>query len=338
MYSKRNNLPWVEKYRPSKIDNIVHQENITKVIKTIITNDDMDLQHMLFYGPSGIGKTTTAIALVKELFGPLYRERVLELNASDERGINTVRKTIKEFAKLAINDIPIKGYKCPKYKVIILDEADAMTQGSQFALRRIIEQFSYNTRFILICNYITKIIEPLTSRCAKYRFKKINSESIYNVLENICKNENIKYNNKLFKVINDITNGDLRRAINMLQKAHMFSTNQMIDTGKLTEKIIYKITDNIDKKIIQKIYNFICENNYNELYNLVEYIIAQAYNINIILEELTNLIINNDINDDKKALILLKLSETEYNLSNNSDDFLQLFNIFSYIKRVYHYD
>jgi replication factor C subunit 2/4 len=329
---KKKDLPWVEKYRPSKIDTIMCQDNITNVIKSIIMNQNMELQHMLFYGPSGVGKTTVAIALSRELFGPLYRDRVLELNASDERGINTVRKTIKEFAKLAINDIPVEGYKCPKYKVIILDEADAMTQGSQFALRRIIEQYSYNTRFILICNYITKIIEPLTSRCAKYRFKMINSESVFSVLETICKKENIEYDNKLFNNIYKITNGDLRKAINMLQKIYNFSNK-----SKLTHEIIYKITDNIDNKLIKKIYILICESDYNELYNLVNHIISQAYNINIILEKMMNLIIESDIIDDKKSLIMLKLSETEHFLSNNSDNFIQLLNIFSYIKRVYQY-
>ena len=138
MYIDKKELPWIEKHRPDKINDIIHQENIVKVMNKLLESGD--ITHMLFYGGSGIGKTTMAIALCKQLYGlELFRERVLELNASDERGIKTVRGKIKNFSKSAITKKKINGYTCPLYKIIILDEADAMTDKSQLALRRIME-------------------------------------------------------------------------------------------------------------------------------------------------------------------------------------------------------
>jgi replication factor C subunit 2/4 len=178
-----NNL-WVEKYRPKKVIEIVQQNEIKLLLEQAIIKKN--LTHMLFYGPPGTGKTSTALALAKQLYylprkkgedkwthyernDKLFKERVIELNASDESGIKVVRDKIKNFANSAINTI--EDNNIPSFKIIILDEADAMTSDSQFALRRIIELFTHSTRFILICNYVTKIIEPLTSRCAKFRFQ-----------------------------------------------------------------------------------------------------------------------------------------------------------------------
>ncbi|PWN49479.1 P-loop containing nucleoside triphosphate hydrolase protein, partial [Violaceomyces palustris] len=183
--------PWVEKYRPKTIDEVTAQEHIVSVLKKTLLSSN--LPHMLFYGPPGTGKTSTILALARQLFGPeLIKTRVLELNASDERGINVVREKIKNFAKLAVTN-PKVGYPCPPFKIIILDEADSMTQDAQSALRRIMEQYSKITRFCLVCNYVTRIIEPLASRCSKFRFRMLDTESTRKRLEMIAKAEEVEF-------------------------------------------------------------------------------------------------------------------------------------------------
>ena len=200
-----DNIPWVEKYRPKDISNIMEQNEIIETLKECIKNS-LALPHCLFYGPPGTGKTTTALAITFQLFGPLfYKERILELNASDERGIKVVREKIKIFAKKKINDNIPKNYKykCPPYKVIILDEADAMTDESQFALRRIIEENSLTTRFFLICNYVARINKPILSRCAIYRFKNLSNNAITEMLNKICNKEKINITSKSINKIID---------------------------------------------------------------------------------------------------------------------------------------
>jgi len=153
-----------------------------------------DFPHLLLYGPPGTGKTSIIIALARELFGDsFYRERVLEMNASDDRGIAKVREKVKKYSSIVCKKNPDKNFKCPNFKLVILDEADHMTNDAQTALRRIIEDFSRQTRFIIICNYITKIIEPLSSRCVKFRFKEIPVSAQISKLAKICEEETINY-------------------------------------------------------------------------------------------------------------------------------------------------
>ena len=184
---------------------------------------DMKLPHMLFYGPPGTGKTSTVLALAKELYGPeLFKTRVLELNASDERGISIVREKVKDFARMQLSN-PQPGYKekypCPPYKMIILDEADSMTQDAQSALRRTMETYSKITRFCLICNYVTRIIDPLASRCSKFRFKSLDQGNAKKRLEDIAENEGVRLENGAVETLIKCSEGDLRKAITFLQSA-----------------------------------------------------------------------------------------------------------------------
>lgn len=178
---------------------------------------------MLFYGPPGTGKTSTILALAKELFGPeMFKSRVLELNASDERGISIVREKVKDFARMQLSNPPPHykdRYPCPPYKIIILDEADSMTQDAQSALRRTMETYSKITRFCLICNYVTRIIDPLASRCSKFRFKTLDQGNAKKRLEHIAQNENVKLEEGAVDTLIKCSEGDLRKAITFLQSA-----------------------------------------------------------------------------------------------------------------------
>lgn len=178
---------------------------------------------MLFYGPPGTGKTSTILALAKELYGPdMFRTRVLELNASDERGISIVREKVKDFARMQLSNPPPHykdKYPCPPYKIIILDEADSMTQDAQSALRRTMETYSKITRFCLICNYVTRIIDPLASRCSKFRFKTLDQGNAKKRLQDIAENENVKLDVGAVDTLIRCSEGDLRKAITFLQSA-----------------------------------------------------------------------------------------------------------------------
>ena len=208
------NLMWSEKYRPKKLSEVVDQKEIVKGIGNLIKSPD--IPHMLFAGPAGVGKTTSALCIAMELLGEEWRKNTLELNASDERGIKMVRERVKEFAasvKLATD----KEFGKPK--IIILDEADEMTPEAQTALRRIIEDSARTTRFIIICNYLSQIIEPIQSRCVVFRFTRLPKEEVIDHLQTICEKEKVKYEEKAIAQIFDATRGDLRHSINIMQAA-----------------------------------------------------------------------------------------------------------------------
>jgi replication factor C small subunit len=223
--SKENSISdimWVEKYRPKNLDQIINQKEIIKGLKNLL-NKPNELPHLLFTGAAGIGKTTTALCLAREILGDNWKRDTLELNASDERGIKMVRERVKEFAyimKLSLNQSENER----PFKIIILDEADEMTSDAQTSLRRIIEDSSKTTRFIFICNYLSHIIEPIQSRCVVFRFAKVPVEEIVEYLKFICKKEGIKFDEKALYKIYEHTNGDLRHSINILQAASTSGT------------------------------------------------------------------------------------------------------------------
>ncbi len=208
------NLMWSEKYRPKKLQEVVDQKEIINGISNLIKSPD--IPHMLFAGPAGVGKTTTGLCIAMELLGEEWRKNTLELNASDERGIKMVRERVKEFAA-SIKLADDKEFGKPK--IIILDEADEMTSEAQTALRRIIEDSARTTRFIIICNYLSQIIEPIQSRCVVFRFTRLPKEVVIDHLRMICERQRVKYEEKALAQIYESTGGDLRHSINIMQAA-----------------------------------------------------------------------------------------------------------------------
>jgi replication factor C subunit 2/4 len=208
-------VPWVEKYRPKTVDEVAYQDEVVAVLKRSL--EGADLPNLLFYGPPGTGKTSTILAAARDLFGDIYRERILELNASDERGIQVVREKVKGFAQLTAAGRRADGKPCPAYKIVILDEADSMTRDAQSALRRTMEKEGRSTKFCLICNYVSRIIEPITSRCAKFRFKPLSIEILERRLGMIVAAEGVTVAADGLAAIIETSEGDLRKAITTLQ-------------------------------------------------------------------------------------------------------------------------
>jgi replication factor C small subunit len=226
---------WAEKYRPKSLNAIINQKEIVERLKSFV--NAKNVPHCIFAGPPGTGKTTAALCMARDLYGQVYREHLMELNASDERGIKMVRETVKTFARTrSIGEVP--------FKILILDEADNMTSDAQQALRRTMERFTETCRFIMIANYSGKIIEPLQSRCAPFRFSYMSQQDQNRYLRNIIEKENIKILDEGYDAIFDVSQGDLRRATNTIQAAA--SMGKEIDAQTVYSVIGHANPENVD--------------------------------------------------------------------------------------------
>ncbi|CAI2171756.1 4020_t:CDS:2 [Funneliformis geosporum] len=270
-----SSLPWIEKYRPRSLDNISAQE---ETLITLRSSKD-NLPHMLFYGPPGTGKTSTILALSRELFGPeLMKTRVLELNASHERGIDVIRERVKNYARsFIINDINKKG---PGFKIIILDEADSLTKDAQEALRRTMEKYSELTRFCLICNQVSCIIPALKSRCTLFRFKNIGTENMRNRLAYICEQEGISYYQETLDELIKGSQGDLRKAITWLNNASKLHIND-----KVTVETIKETAGIVPDDVINGLIESAASKSYDKIQETVSDVIASGYFAKQIIEQ-----------------------------------------------------
>ena len=301
---------WVEKYRPRSLDDIVNQDDIVKRLKKFV--EEKNMPHLLFAGPAGTGKTTAAHALAHDLYGENYRQYILELNASDERGINVIREKVKEFARSKTPPgIP--------FKIVILDEADNMTSDAQQALRRLMELYSASTRFILIANYPSKIIDPIQSRCAFFRFQPLKKDDVVERLRYIADNENVDYDIDALETIYEISEGDMRKAINILQAAAAI--------GKVTVETVFKVVGLAKPKEIRDMINLALDGNFNAARSMLRKIMIE-YGLSgeDVIRQVHKEIFSNeiDIPDELRVLIADYLGEVHFRLVEGSDDDIQL--------------
>ncbi|KAI9255536.1 replication factor C subunit 2 [Sporodiniella umbellata] len=327
--SARHIQPWVEKYRPKTIDDISSQEQTILVLKKALQSDN--LPHLLFYGPPGTGKTSTILALANELYGPqLMKSRVLELNASDERGISVVREKVKNFSKTTLTN-KVSGFPCPPYKIIILDEADSMTKDAQSALRRTMETYSSTTRFCIVCNYVSRIIEPITSRCAKFRYKPLSIDKIESRLDMISSEENVQLGPNTMKALIESSGGDLRKAITFLQSGFIL----VGESQPITPAMVYEMAGRIPEEIIQQCIEAWSSQETDDIENVAERIVLDGYSSENLLVQLHDAVVKDEtLSTLQKSHISQILSNTDISLIQGGDEHLQILNLLMQISAI----
>ncbi|KAF1761685.1 hypothetical protein GCK72_009941 [Caenorhabditis remanei] len=287
-------LTWTEKYRPKTLDDIAHQDEVVTMLKGALQGKD--LPHLLFYGPPGTGKTSTALAFCRQLFPRnIFQDRVLDLNASDERGISVVRQKIQSFSKTSLSTNCKEDVL--KLKIIILDEVDAMTREAQAAMRRVIEDFSKTTRFILICNYVSRLIPPVVSRCAKFRFKSLPSEVQVQRLRTICDAEETPMSNDELMQVMEYAEGDLRRAVCTLQ-----SLAPILRSGDENARNCY-LRGSSDSALISNLCKSVRVSNVPQIISLTKSITKSCTGVAFMRHCFQQMLQENIINDENIAVM-----------------------------------
>ncbi|CAN8234168.1 unnamed protein product [Cochlearia groenlandica] len=303
--------PWVEKYRPQSLDDVAAHRDIIDTIDRL-TNENR-LPHLLLYGPPGTGKTSTILAVARKLYGPKYRTMILELNASDDRGIDVVRQQIQDFASTQSFSLGKSSVK-----LVLLDEADAMTKDAQFALRRVIEKYTKSTRFTLIGNHVNKIIPALQSRCTRFRFAPLDPVHVSQRLKHVVEAEGLDVSESGLAALVRLSNGDMRKALNILQSTHMASQ-------KITEEEVYLCTGNPLPKDIEQISHWLLNKSYAESYREIsEMKTRKGLAIVDIVKEVTMFVFKIKMPSNVRVQLINDLADIEYRLSFGCNDKLQL--------------
>ena len=302
-------LPWTEKYRPKKLSEVAGQEENIKSLSAFVKAGNMP--NMLFAGPPGVGKTTAALALAHDMYGSEISGNFIELNASDERGIDVVRGRIKDFARSV-------SMGSAKFKLIFLDESDALTSDAQNALRRTMEASSSVTRFILSCNYSSKIIEPIQSRCAIFRFLPLRKEDVNKMIEHVVKEEGLKMDENAKEAIYYVSEGDMRRALNVLQGAAMHSTH-------ITESQVHKISSRAKPKEVREMIEYSLKGEFQNARSALDKLIV-SYGLagEDILLQVYREVPSLEIDERKKVELIDQIGEYNFRMVEGANERIQL--------------
>ena len=310
---------WTEKYRPKNLDEVIGQRHVTERLKAYVETKNM--RHVLMTGPWGTGKTTCSLAMAREMFGDEWKGNFIELNASDERGIDVVRGKIKEFARTA----PLGN---AEFKIIFMDEADALTSDAQAALRRTMEKYSKICRFILSCNYSSKIIDPIQSRCAVFRFKPLSKDDVKGFLMRIVTNENVKIDDEALDALVHVARGDMRRAVNSLQVAASMDKTIDVDT-------IYQTTGLANPEEVKKMIETALKGNFIAARDkLDEIMIEFGLSGQDIIRQIHSSFFELSIDDREKVMLMDKTGEIEFRIIEGSNERIQLEALLAYLVMV----
>ncbi|MHC1572157.1 MAG: replication factor C small subunit [Methanosarcinales archaeon] len=306
---------WIEKYRPHRLEDVVGQDEVIRRLRSYVRSGN--LPHLLFSGPPGVGKTASAVSVARELFGEEWHNNFIELNASDERGIDVVRHKIKDFARTA----PLGE---ADFKIIFLDEADALTHDAQSALRRTMERYTKSCRFILSCNYSSKIIEPIQSRCAIYRFKPVSDEAVEERIRYIASQEGLTVTDDGVDAIKYVAHGDMRRAINALQAAAMMSTRIAVDT-------IYQITATAHPERMVELIKLSLKGDFMAARSMLDdLLMEEGLSGEDVLAQLHRAVFEVNIPEKSKLQLMEKIGEVDFRLTEGANERIQLESLLAY--------
>lgn len=325
--NQNHNLPFIEKYRPQTLNDIISHTDILSTVNLFI--EKRSIPHFLFHGPPGTGKTSCILALSRKMYGESYRANTLELNASDDRGINVVRDKIKEFCN-SINVFSQKTQSAATFKLVILDEADMMTSAAQFALRRVIEKYTKNVRFCLICNQVNRIIPAIQSRCMRFRFSPLKKDQCYERLISICSNEGIKYSKEAIQKIVDIGKGDMRKILNLLESTSMAF-------GEITINNVYSCAGLPSPDQIETIIKIMCLKPFEDAFEMINNIkLSNGFSMGDLINDMVKYvrIEKKELSLDKKIEGYKAFQKMDYLYNIGGNDKIIITTLISTIRRL----